>query len=149
MTKDGSKWLAFSVDLEPNKDGTLTGIEKAMAWFDETVPRGTVYTTYRIATELPDVVAALAVDNEIGVHVHPREFGHDHDQLAELSTDRQRGLIRRTRAAVAEAASMRSDDIVSFRAGRHSASEATFAVLADLGFTVDASINVRYTEYLP
>lgn len=149
MADDTSKWLAFSVDLEPNKDDTLVGVEEAMEWFDRTVPRGTVYTTYRIATELPDVVASLSTDHEIGVHVHPREFGHDHDQLAELPVDRQRELIQRTRTALAEAAAIDLDKIVSFRAGRHSASEATLDVLADLGFKVDASINVRYSDYLP
>jgi hypothetical protein len=146
---DETKWLAFSVDLEPNKDDTLDGVEEAMAWFDRTVPRGTVYATHRIATALPGVVADLAVDNEIAVHVHPREFGHDHDQLAELPPDRQRELIRTTRTALAEAASINPEDVVSFRAGRHSASEATLDVLADLGFEVDASVNVRYTDYLP
>lgn len=148
MSED-SNWIAFSVDLEPNKDDSLTGIQEAMEWYDETVPRGTVYATYRIATELPDVVAMLAENHEIGVHVHPREFGHEHDQFAELSDQRQRELIQKTREELADAASLDTEDIVSFRAGRHSATEETFDVLSDLGFEVDASINVRYTDYLP
>ena len=143
------QWFAFSVDLEPNKDDTLDGIRDAMEWFDETIPRGTVYTTHRIATELSDVVSMLATDHEIGVHVHPREFEHEHDQFAELTPERQRELIATTRESVAEAAGIDEKDIVSFRAGRHSASEETFNVLSDLGFEVDASINVRYTDYLP
>lgn len=145
----GLEWLAFSVDLEPNKDDTLDGIPDAMTWFDEVVPQGTVYSTYRIATELPDVVADLADDHEIGVHVHPREFGHEHDQLAELPAARQRELIRTTREALADAIGTEAGEIVSFRAGRHSASETTLDVLADLGFAVDASVNVRYDDYLP
>lgn len=148
MMDEASKWLAFSVDLEPNKDDSLDEIQEAMEWFDRTVPRGTVYTTYRIATELPNVVSMLAADHEIAVHVHPREFGHENDQLAKLSANRQRELIATTRAAIAEAAELDTDDIVSFRAGRHSASEETFDVLTDLGFMVDASINVRYTDFL-
>ncbi|MBX0303040.1 polysaccharide deacetylase family protein [Haloarcula salinisoli] len=144
-----TEWVAFSVDLEPNKDDTLDGVAEAMDWFDDVVPRGTVYATHRIATELPEVVADLAADHEIGVHVHPREFGHEHDQLAELDADRQRELIRRTRSTLAEVASVDKREVTAFRAGRHSASETTFEVLQELGFEVDASINVRYTNYLP
>lgn len=142
-------WVAFSVDLEPNKDGSLNGVSEAMEWFDDVVPRGTVYATYRIATELPDVIERLATDHEIGVHVHPREFGYDHDQLAELDSEQQRELIARTRTALADAASVRETSIVTFRAGRHSASETTLNVLGDLGFMVDASVNINYTDYLP
>lgn len=148
MSRDSS-WIAFSVDLEPNKDDSLTGIREAMEWYDETVPRGTVYTTYRIATELPDVVAMLADNHEIGVHIHPREFGHEHDQFAELSAERQKELIQTTRQKLVDVTSLQRENIVSFRAGRHSVSEETFDVLSDLGFEVDASINVRYTDYLP
>jgi hypothetical protein len=147
--KRNEQWFAFSVDLEPNKDDTLDGIRDAMEWFDETIPRGTVYSTHRIATELPDIVSMLAIDHEIGAHVHPREFGHEHDQLAELPVEQQRELILTTRESVAEAAGVNTKDIVSFRAGRHSASGATFDVLTNLSFEVDASINVRYTDYLP
>lgn len=146
---DKSKWFAFSVDLEPNKDNSLEGIRAAMEWFNQIIPRGTVYATHRIATELPDVVLMLSEDHEIGVHVHPREFGHEHDQLAELPAKRQRKLIVQTRGELANAADLSPNDIVSFRAGRHSASEETFSVLAGLGFKVDSSINVRYTDYLP
>lgn len=149
MSEASGDWIAFSVDLEPNKDDTLDGVRDAMEWFDEVIPRGTVYTTYRIATELPDLVSMLAENHEIAVHVHPREFGHNHDQLAELPKSRQRDLISKTRESVADAAGIAREEIISFRAGRHSASEKTFDVLADLGFVVDASINVRYSEYLP
>jgi len=141
-------WFAFSVDLEPNKDGSLDGVGRAMEWYAETVPRGTVYTTYRIATELPDLVADLATDHELGVHVHPREFGHDHDQFGDLSRDRQRDLVDRTRHAVADAAALDIDDVTVFRAGRHSATTTTLSVLADLGFEVDASAHVNY-DWLP
>lgn len=136
----------LSVDLEPNQDDTMDGIRDAMAWFDETVPRATIFATHRIATEMPDLLADLVESHEIGVHVHPREFGHDHDQLAELSSDRQRELISRTRAEIADATGV---EPVSFRAGRHSASRETLSVLRGLGFAVDASINVRYDQYLP
>lgn len=142
-------WFAPSVDLEPNKDDSLTGIVEAMEWFDATVPWGTIYATHRIATELPDVIAMLAADHEIGVHVHPREFGHDHDQFAELDRERQRELISETRSALAEAAGLRETTIVAFRAGRHSASKTTFDVLNDLDFATDASVNINYTDYLP
>lgn len=138
--------VAFSVDLEPNMDDTMNGIHDAMAWFDRTVPYGTVFATYRIADEVPDLISDLAASHEIGVHIHPREFGHDHDQLAELSIDRQRELITRTRAALADITGSKP---ISFRAGRHSVSRETLAILADLGFDVDASINIRYNNYLP
>jgi hypothetical protein len=136
----------LSIDLEPNKDDTMDGVRNAMEWFDETVPRGTVFATHRIATEMPDLLAMLAESHEIGVHVHPREFGHDHDQLAELSPDRQRELIAQTRAEITDATGI---EPISFRAGRHSASRETLEVLRDLGFAVDASINIRYDKYLP
>lgn len=136
----------LSVDLEPNKDDTMDGVRDAMAWFDETVPRGTVFATHRIAMEAPDLLATLAESHEIGVHVHPREFGHERDRLAALPPDRQRELVADTRAAIADAT---GTEPVSFRAGRHSASRETLRVLADLGFAVDASLNVRYDEYLP
>ena len=137
--------VVLSIDLEPNKDDTMDGVRNAMEWFDETVPRGTVFATHRIATEMPDLLAMLAESHEIGVHVHPREFGHDHDQLAEVSSDRQRELISKTRAEITDATGI---EPISFRAGRHSASRETLRVLRDLGFAVDASVNVRYNEYL-
>jgi hypothetical protein len=140
---------ALSVDLEPNKDDTMDGVRDAMEWFDQTVPRGTIFATHRIATEMPDLLAMLAEPHEIGVHVHPREFGHERDQLAELDAARQREVISETRGAVADAVGVDASEITVFRAGRHSASEATLDVLAGLGFDVDASINVRYTDYLP
>jgi transcriptional regulator with XRE-family HTH domain len=142
-------WVAFSVDLEPNKDGSFTGVAEAMAWFDDVVPRGTVYATHRIASERPEIVQDLSERHEIGVHVHPREFGHERDQLAELRRDRQRELIARTREYLASVTGVDEAKITSFRAGRHSASEATLDVLSDLGFDVDASVNVNYTDYLP
>lgn len=141
--------VLFSVDLEPNKDGTLEGVRDAMEWFDRTVPSGTIFTTYRIADELPDLVAELSESFEIGVHVHPREFGREHDQLAELQESVQREIIAETRAEVARAVDQSPEEVVSFRAGRHSASKTTMTVLRDLGFHVDASVNVRYDDYLP
>ncbi|RLM57147.1 hypothetical protein DVK02_04970 [Halobellus sp. Atlit-31R] len=138
--------VVFSVDLEPNKDDSMDGIREAMEWFDRTVPRGTVFATYRIADEMPDLLVELAESHEIGVHVHPREFGHDHDQLAELSRDRQRELIEQARGVITDAV---GTEPLSFRAGRHSASRETLTMLKELGFEMDASINVRYTDYLP
>jgi hypothetical protein len=148
-TDSMARWFAPSVDLEPNKDDTFDGVAEAMSWFDRVVPRGTIYATYRVATERPEIIESLTETHEIGVHVHPREFGHDHDQFAELGADRQRDLLEETRTALADAAGLDETDIVAFRAGRHAANETTLDVLADLGFTVDASVNVRYREYMP
>lgn len=148
-TSERPRAVVFSVDLEPNKDGSLDGVRDAMEWFDRTAPRGTVFGTYRIATELPELLSELSASFEIGVHVHPREFGHEHDQLAELPRERQRELITETRTAVGDAIGSQPEAITSFRAGRHSASETTLSVLSELGFRVDASANVRYDEYLP
>jgi hypothetical protein len=140
---------ALSVDLEPNKDGSLDGVREAMAWFDRVVPRGTVFATHRIAADLPGLLADLAASHEIGVHVHPREFGIEHDELAQLDRAHQRELITCTRTAVADAIGVDPAGVGSFRAGRHSAGPTTLGVLADLGFAVDASVNVRYREHLP
>jgi transcriptional regulator with XRE-family HTH domain len=141
--------VAFSVDLEPNNDGSFEGIAGAMDWFSDLIPRGTVYTTYRTAAKRPEIVDSLAADYEIGVHVHPREFGHDDDDLATLSHDRQRELINETRKTVAEAAGVEPSEVTAFRAGRHRASLTTLSVLAELNFTIDASVNVRYREHMP
>jgi peptidoglycan/xylan/chitin deacetylase (PgdA/CDA1 family) len=141
--------IAFSVDLEPNKDGSFDGVAEAMDWYDNLVPQGTVYTTYRVATERPDIVSRLADEHDIGVHVHPKEFGHDHDDLATLTPERQRNLIAETRDAVAGAADVKPTGITAFRAGRHKASSETLSVLSNLGFIVDASVNVRYRDHMP
>lgn len=141
--------IVISVDLEPNKDDTLTGVADAMSWFDRVVPRGSIFATHRIATELPGVVEQLAADHGVGVHVHPREFDHDHDELARLPADRQREIIARTRGALADAAGIDVDQVDTFRAGRHSASETTLSILSELGFRLDASVHVRYDEHLP
>lgn len=138
--------VIFSVDLEPNKDGSFNGIRDAMEWFDRTIPRGTIFTTYRIANKMPDLLAELAESHEIGVHIHPKEFGYDHDQLAELSRDQQLELIKKTRKEITNAVDI---EPISFRAGRHSASSKTLMILKELGFKMDASVNVQYTNYLP
>lgn len=144
-----SNRIAFSIDLEPNKDGSFDGIAEAMNWFDGVVPRGTVYTTYRIASDRPAIVKQLARNHEIGVHVHAKEFGYEDDDLAALNRESQYELINKTRAAVAEAAGLSPAALTAFRAGRHKASLETLAVLADLDFELDASVNVRYREYMP
>lgn len=140
--------LAFSIDLEPNADGSFEGVRRVTKWFDTHVGRGTIYVTNETAKELPDSVFALARAHEIGIHVHPREFGYEHDQLAELDKEAQRELIGRTRRSVAEAAGLRTGDLTSFRAGRHSASQVTLSLLAELGFEIDASVNVRYDRFI-
>lgn len=140
---------AVSVDLEPNKDGGYDGVCDAMTWFDDIIPRGTVFATYRVATNRPGLLADLADDHEMGIHVHPKEFGHDRDRLAELPTERQRDLILRTRRAVADAIGVTSEAVDVFRAGRHSASVVTLEALDDLGFAIDASVHVRYRDHLP
>jgi hypothetical protein len=123
--------------------------EEAMEWFDDLVSRGTVYTTYRVADEEPGIVDSLATDHEIAVHVHPREFGHDRDDLAALPRGRQRELVAETRTAVADAAGVDPADVTAFRAGRHKVGRETFDVLADLGFELDASVHHRMTDALP
>lgn len=140
--------VVFSVDLEPNMDGTLDEIKSVMNWFERTVPRGTVFTTYRIATEMTGLVSELSESYEIGVHVHPQEFGYEHDQLARLPSEQQQTLIVETRQAIADAVECNPEGITSFRAGRHSASEITIGILRDLQFNVDASVNVQYKDYM-
>lgn len=134
--------LAMSVDLEPNADGSLDGIADAMDWYDELVDRSTIYTTYRIATELPGLVSELAESHEIGVHVHPVEFGFDHDGFANLRRDDKSRTVSETRDALLSVAGV--DAVRSFRAGRHSVDDETLDVLQRNGFDVDASINVNY-----
>jgi hypothetical protein len=141
-----SKKLAFSVDLEPNKDNSLEDIGKAMEWFDKTIPRGTIFTTFRIAKEMPDLVSKLSKSNEIGVHVHPKEFGYEHDKLAELGKRRQRELIDQTRMAITQCT---AQELTTFRAGRHSINSDTIEILPSLGFELDASININYNYSLP
>lgn len=142
-------WVSLSVDLEPNKDGSLVGVEEAMKWYNNTIPRGTIYATHQTAIKKPDLLRRLKSNHEIGVHVHPREFGHKEDQLAKLSVQRQKKIIQRTQMAVADAIDCMPSSITSFRAGRHSASEKTLEILSELDFDIDASINIRYDNYLP
>jgi hypothetical protein len=141
--------IAFSVDLEPNKDGTFDGVGEAMSWVDVTVPQATIYATHRAATNRPEILKSLVADHEIGVHVHPREFGYEADDLARLPRQRQRELIGKTRQTVASAAGLNPGDLTAFRAGRHKAGPETLAVLSDMGFEIDASVNVRYREHMP
>jgi hypothetical protein len=141
--------VVVSMDVEPNKDGSLTGVAEAGTWFARTVPRGTAFVTHRIATERPGLVTRLASSHEVGVHVHPREFGHEHDRLARLSADRQRELIDETRSVLADAIGCDPAVIDTFRAGRHSASETTLEILDESDFVLDASVHVRYDEHLP
>lgn len=143
-----TNWMAFSVDLEPNLDGSLGGLHEAMAWYDDNVPRGTVYATNRIANELPDLLRNLSNSHEIGVHVHPKEFDHSHDRLAKLNHRRQKQIIQRTRESIVDATGLDQSQIKSFRAGRHSISRETLELLPELGFEIDASINVQYNEHL-
>jgi peptidoglycan/xylan/chitin deacetylase (PgdA/CDA1 family) len=91
----------------------------------------------------------LADNHEIGVHVHPKEFGYEHDRLARLNPVQQQNLIRETRTSVANAADLPEDEIISFRAGRHSIGQTTWRILAEEGFETDASVNVQYEEKVP
>ena len=141
--------IAFSVDLEPNKDGTFDGVGEAMSWVDVTVPQATIYATHRAATNRPEILESFVADHEIGVHVHPKEFGYEADDLARLPRQRQRELIGKTRQTVASAAGLNPGDLTAFRAGRHKAGPETLAVLSDMGFEIDASVNIRYREHMP
>lgn len=141
-----SNWIAFSVDLEPNLDGTLNGVKEAMEWYDDTVPTGTIFTTHTVVKELPDMIRGLADNHEIGVHVHPNEFDFDHDKFAKLPIREQTSLIKKTRNKIESECDINAESITSFRAGRHSIDRNTFEVLSSLGFTTDASINIEYGE---
>lgn len=141
--------FAVSMDFEPNGDGSTTGLGEALDWFDAAVPRGTIFATRDAAEAFGERLAELSNSHELAVHVHPLEFGHEHDVLARLDPDEQRRLVRETRTAIAAATGTPADELTAFRAGRHAASETTFDVLAGLGFAVDASVNRTYRAHLP
>jgi hypothetical protein len=78
-----------SVDLEPNRNGTATmdGIRDAMALFDETVPRGTVFVTYRILRYPPTCRWICRYLTRPVFTYIPRKFDYEHDRLAELTRE--------------------------------------------------------------
>lgn len=134
--------LALSIDLEPNPDGTISDVPEIMRWYDNLVQGSTIYTTYKIATEIPQIVAELSRSHEIGMHVHPKEFGYEHDDFTKLSYENKRKIISTT---MEELLSIRGvDSVDSFRAGRHCIDDDTLNLIREEGFSVDASYNINY-----
>lgn len=96
--------------------------------------RVTLFLIPRLAEAQAEVVMELReAGGELGMHMHPQtaDLGHDR-YLGQYPGDEQREILRagrdRLHAAVGEPPR-------SFRPGNFSASDDTFAVLAELGFT--------------
>lgn len=112
--------------------------ERAMRGYVEALAarghRVTLFLIPRLAEAQADVVKQLGeAGAELGMHMHPQtsDLGHDR-HLGEFAADEQRELLRagreRIEAAVGEAPT-------SFRPGCFSATDETFGLLAELGFT--------------
>jgi hypothetical protein len=96
--------------------------------------RATLFLIPRLAEAQAEVLMELReAGAELGMHMHPQtaDLGHDR-YLGQYSADEQREMLRagrdRVHAAVGQAPR-------SFRPGNFSASDDTFAVLGELGFT--------------
>lgn len=146
MLADNSVFVTWTMDCEQIRaESEATGgpddwdlSERAMRGYVEALAahghRVTLFLTPRVAEQQADIVLDLAARGaEPGMHLHPQttDFGQD-AHLGQLSAEVQRELLTRGRDRIAAAL---GDSPTAFRPGCFSASDDTFPILADLGFT--------------
>jgi peptidoglycan/xylan/chitin deacetylase (PgdA/CDA1 family) len=112
--------------------------ERAMRGYVESLAahghRATLFLTPLVAEHQPAIIRDLqALGAEAGMHLHPQtaDFGLD-KHLGQFGAAMQECLLREARDRVAAALGAAP---TSFRPGCFSASDATFPILAGLGFT--------------
>jgi len=138
-------FVTWTMDCETIAQESPTGgpldwelSERAMRGYVEALADRGHRATLFLIPRLAEVQAELLVElrgagAELGMHMHPQtaDLGHD-NYLGEVSAHEQRRILRdgrdRIQAAVGEPP-------VSFRPGNFSASDDTFGVLVELGFT--------------
>jgi len=112
--------------------------ERAMRGYVESLARhghrATLFLTPLVAEHQPAIVRDLqALGAEAGMHLHPQtaDFGLDR-HLGQFDAEMQERLLREARDRLAGVLGAAP---TSFRPGCFSASDATFPILAELGFT--------------
>ncbi len=142
---DDRLFVTWTMDCEPIADEVATGgptdwalSERAMCGYVEALGarghRVTLFIIPRVGEMQADVIADLRERGaEAGMHMHPQTIDYGVDaHLGELSADRQRELLESGRDRLAAAL---GEAPRAFRPGCFSASDATFGILAELGFT--------------
>jgi hypothetical protein len=123
------------------------------ALFDSLGVRPTYLVTHEMATrpESADVLRALAADGrcEIGAHLHPwssppfRPEDLDGRYPNQLPPELLRRQLTELTETIARAVGRRP---TSYRAGRHGFDERSLAILEELGYTVDTSVDPLFNE---
>jgi len=129
--------VSWTIDCEASQkaiDDVETG-RKALRGFVEILAdaglKSTAYVIPGDAAAYPDVLTRLAANGvEIGLHCHPQEQGWD-EFCGAYTADQQRDIYAQGLEALSEATGL---TISTFRAGSASANDASFPVLAELGF---------------
>jgi len=142
---DTRLFVSWTMDCEPIAAEVCTGgpadwalSERAMRGYvgalAERGHRATLFAIPRTTEVQAEAFADLREQGaEIGMHMHPQTTDYGIDaHLGELSATRQRLLLESGRGRVADAL---GEAPRAFRPGCFSASEDTFSILADLGFT--------------
>ncbi len=142
---DDRLFVSWTMDCEPIAAEVPSGgpadwplSERAMRGYVEALAgrghRATLFLIPRTGEMQADVVAELRAQGaEPGMHMHPQTSDYAVDaHLGELPAQRQRELLQSGRDRLAAAL---GEPPRAFRPGCFSASDATFGILAELGFT--------------
>ncbi len=138
-------YVTWTMDCEPIADEVATGgpagwglSERAMVGYVAALAgrghRVTLFVIPRVGEVQADIIADLRRQGtEPGMHMHPQTVDYGIDaHLGELPAERQRELLRSGRDRLAAALGAPP---TGFRPGCFSASDATFGLLVELGFT--------------
>lgn len=139
-------FVSWTMDCEPIAEEVPTGgpadwalSERAMRGYVEALAarghRATLFLIPRTGEVQADVVRELMAQGaEAGMHLHPQTADYAVDaHLGQLPPATQRALLASGRDRLEAALGVRP---VAFRPGCFSASDATYPILAELGFTV-------------
>jgi len=142
---DDRLFVSWTMDCEPIAPEVPTGgpadwalSERAMRGYVSALAdrghRATLFLIPRTGEMQAQIVAELRAQGaEAGMHMHPQTIDYAVDaHLGALPADRQRELLQSGRDRLAAAL---GDPPCAFRPGCFSASDATFGILAELGFT--------------
>lgn len=112
-------------------EGAMRGYVEALA---DRGQRSTLFLIPRLAEAQAELLVELReAGAELGMHMHPQtaDFGYDR-YLGQFPRDEQREILRAGRDRIQAAV---GEPPVSFRPGNFSASDDTFGLLVELGFT--------------
>ena len=145
LLSSGALYVTWTMDCETIGEECVTGgpqnwelSERAMRGYVRALAdrehRVTLFLIPRLAEAQAHVVLDLAqAGADLGMHMHPQtvDLGYDR-HLGQLSPQEQRELLGAGRDRIAEALGTAP---TSFRPGCFSATDETFAILVELGFT--------------